>query len=436
MMIKTHRNAFVFAPIALALVALSPCALAGGQEPSSDRAAIALASPSDLPAFLAQYPITLLDEIPSAGLILVMLDRVYERDEFESLVESDARVVWADLDFDAGESNGGSQSFFTIVPADGFVDQPARFIVGLPPTAAATTGQNVVVAVIDTGADVNHPELFGRTVPGYNVLDDSTNVADVGVGEFAGHGTFISGLVLSFATDSRVLPIRAMDASGQSTTWFVAKGIYKAIELGADIVNISLGSNETTEILDRATQAAHDAGVLVVAAAGNSNTDSPLWMPAAIETVVGVAATDDNDIRAPFSNYGQEVDISAPGVNIISAMPGGSFAQSSGTSWSTAIVSAGAAIMREQVPAASVDLLRERLLTATVNIDDLNPDYQGKLGVGRLDLASVFVCSGDLNADLRVDFADLNYVLSNFGVNAGFTELNAVLSGFSTDCSR
>jgi subtilisin family serine protease len=435
MMLNRQTLAFVLAPFALATAALSPCAHAGDDEPSSDRAAIALASPSDLAAFLAQYPITLLDEIPSAGLILVMLDRVYERDEFESLVESDPRVVWADLDFDAGESNGGSQSFFTIVPAEGFVNQPARFIVGLPPTAAASTGRNVVVAVIDTGADVNHPELVGRTVPGYNVLDDSTNVADIGVGEFAGHGTFISALVLSFATDSRVLPIRAMDASGQSTTWFVAKGIYKAIELGADIVNISLGSNETTEILDRATQAAHDAGVLVVAAAGNSNTDSPLWIPAAIETVIGVAATDNNDFRAPFSNYGQQVDISVPGVDIISAMPG-AFAQSSGTSWSTAIVSAGAAIVRQQIPAASVDLLRERLLTATVNIDDLNPDYQGKLGAGRLDLASVFVCSGDLNADMRVDFEDLNFVLSNFGVTAGFTELNAVLSGFSSDCSE
>lgn len=436
MMLNRNTLAFVFAPFTLATAAFSPCALAGDDEPSSDRAAIALLSPSDLPAFLAQYPITLLDEIPSAGLILVMLDRVYERDEFESLIESDPRVDWADLDFDAGESNGGSQSFFTIVPADGFVDQPARLIIGLPPTAAASTGQNVIVAVIDTGADVNHPELFGRTLPGYNVLDDSTNVADVGVGEFAGHGTFISALVLSFANDSRILPIRAMDASGQSTTWFVAKGIYKAIELGADIVNISLGSNETTEILDRATQAAHDAGVLVVAAAGNSNTDSPLWMPAAIETVICVAATDDNDIRAPFSNYGQEIDISAPGVNIISAMPGGAFAQSSGTSWSTAIVSAGAAMVRQQIPGASVDLLRARLLTATVNIDDLNPDYQGKLGVGRLDLGSVFVCSGDVNADLRVDFLDLNYVLSNFGVTTSFSELNAVLSGFSTDCSQ
>ncbi len=407
---------------------------AGDDEAFSDRAAVALESPAQLPAFLADYGFIVIDQIPSAGVALVMLDRIYEQDEFEELLENDPRVDWADLDFEAGLSSGGSQSLFNIIPPGGFINQPMLGVISPPVGAAAPTGDGVRIAVIDTGADAQHAELLGRLLPGHNVILDSSDTADIGPGVFTGHGTFVAALSLLVAPEARVIPIRAMDGQGMSTTWLIAKGIYKAIDLDASIINISLGSYESTEILERAAEAARQAGVVVVAAAGNDNISSPVWWPAAIPSVISVAGTDNADVKAPFSNFGSEVDIAAPAVDIVSATTGGEYAEASGTSWSAALVSGAAALLRQQLPGADLDALVSDLLSASVDIDGTNPDHQGQLGAGRLDLAGLASCPGDFDGDGLVGFVDLNIVLAAFNNTMGFAELNAVLSTFNSAC--
>lgn len=235
--------------------------------------------------------------------------------------------------------------------------------VGAPAAwAAGHTGEGVRVAVVDTGVDATHPDLAGRVTSVFSAFDSPATT------DPSGHGTHVAGIVAAaqgappttgVAPDARVLAVRVMGADGVGTHSNIAAGIIAAVDAGADVVNLSLGGPESTDVLASGVAYAVDRGVVVVAAAGNENTTAPSY-PAAYPGVLAVAATTRSDARAPFSNTGPHLDLSAPGFAITSTVPAGHRDVLSGTSQAAPFVAGTAAVVidsgvaRRHVPARLV----------------------------------------------------------------------------------
>ncbi|WP_349407374.1 S8 family peptidase [Pseudalkalibacillus sp. SCS-8] len=217
--------------------------------------------------------------------------------------------------------------------------------------------EDVLIAIIDTGIDLKHPDLSKRLVDGYNVLNDSPLPIDDN-----GHGTHVAGIIASETNNgvgtagmtwyNRIMPIKAMNADGYGTSFDVAQGIRWAVENGADVINMSLGNYKASKALKEAIDFAYDKNVIMVAASGNENTDQTSY-PAAFDNVIGVAAVDLRLNRADFSNYGDYIDVAAPGVDIASTYIKGQYASLSGTSMATPHVAALAGLLRSYKPELS-----------------------------------------------------------------------------------
>lgn len=307
---------------------------------------------ADIDGVNADYGLTTVAALEQLDLYLQALPASFSDADIEAL-EDDPRVhkVKLDPDVQTPEAAGGdTQPIFFYVPPIVYDTQYLAGLIEPGSAGASATGSGVVVAVLDTGIDVNHELLAGRIAPGgYNFVDGNADIADVGTGldvdedgqvdELAGHGTFVAGLVVTVAPDVSILPIKVLDSEGFSSVFRIALGIYYAMDQGADVINLSLGTKSHNQILRTAVEQARAAGIVVVAAAGNDDHEHPAQVPAGEETTLAVASTDAADIKSDFSNYGGHVTLTAPGEAIASAMPGGLYAQTSGTSISTALVS-------------------------------------------------------------------------------------------------
>ncbi len=193
-------------------------------------------------------------------------------------------------------------------------------------------GEGVVVAIIDTGVDLDHPDLAANLVEGYDFVDDDSTPQDLN-----GHGTHVAGTVAAIADngigvtgmapEAKIMPLRVLDGKGFGTSEDVAEAIDFAVEHGADVINLSLGGSSAllgriynkVDPANQAIVAADKAGVVVVAAAGNDATFLTAFNP---ETpVIVVNATNEAGTSALFSNFGDPRAVSAPGARIISTAP-------------------------------------------------------------------------------------------------------------------
>jgi subtilisin family serine protease len=215
---------------------------------------------------------------------------------------------------------------------------------------------SVVVAVVDTGVNASHPDLRAAVLPGLDVTSSGG-----GTGDPEGHGTAVAGIIAS-RTDNvtgqagvcwscELLPIKVLDASGVGDTSVVATGIVAAVDLGARVINLSLGGPTPTQALADAVAYAQQKGVVVVAAAGNSATAAQFY-PAAYPGVVAVAATDPGRHLYAWSDYGDWVSVAAPGCNVAPTLSGG-YSDFCGTSSATPIVAGLAALAISAAPAAT-----------------------------------------------------------------------------------
>lgn len=225
----------------------------------------------------------------------------------------------------------------------------------------------IIVAVIDTGVQTDHPDLEGRLVEGINIISPSSPPEDD-----VGHGTHVAGIISAQTNNlegvagltwyTKIMPVKVLDNTGAGTTYSVAQGILWAVDHGAQIINMSLGNYADAEFLHDALQYAYDRGVVLVAASGNDNTDRPGY-PAAYPEVIGVSATDPYTMRAEYSNYGDYIDVAAPGTSIPSAYPGSQYAALSGTSMASPHVAALASLILSVCPditnAEIADIMRE-----------------------------------------------------------------------------
>jgi subtilisin family serine protease len=197
------------------------------------------------------------------------------------------------------------------------------------------------------------------------------------------HGTLCAGVIAGVAPDSRIMPLRVFDDSGKSDVFSIAKAIRHAVNNGARVINLSFGMSQSYSAIQNSLAYAASNHVVVVTSAGNQNKQTPQF-PASVSTVISVAAVNHQDVKASFSNYGSTVYLSAPGVNIISAYPGGRYGMVSGTSFSAPMVAAEAAL----IMAVKTSDPKTTLGAAIVNINVQNPLYIGKLGKGRVDVLS------------------------------------------------
>ncbi len=216
---------------------------------------------------------------------------------------------------------------------------------------------NTIIAVLDTGVDFGHPDLQGKLVQGYDFVNNDSIPQDD-----HGHGTHVSGIaaaatnngtgVAGIGYNSVIMSVKVLDRRGSGTHVNIAKGIIWAADHGARVINMSLGGPSPSRTLEDAINYAWSRGVLVVAAAGNDSSSNPAY-PAAYEHVMAVAATDQSDHLASFSNYGAWVSVTAPGAGILSTVMGNSYQYWNGTSMASPHVAGLAALLFSQDPSRS-----------------------------------------------------------------------------------
>ncbi|KMM39392.1 S8 family peptidase [Guptibacillus hwajinpoensis] len=219
------------------------------------------------------------------------------------------------------------------------------------------SNSSIKIAVIDTGVDYNHPDLAGKVVKGYDFADNDNDPMDEHY-----HGTHVSGIaaantnngigIAGLSPNASILAVRVLDESGSGSLDDVAQGIRYAADQGAQVINLSLGGILGSQTLKDAVNYAWNKGSVVVAAAGNESSPKPSY-PAYYSNAIAVAATDQNDTIAYYSNYGTWVDIAAPGSSVYSTMPGNSYDNLSGTSMASPVVAGVAGLLAAQGRSAS-----------------------------------------------------------------------------------
>ncbi|MFJ6512269.1 type VII secretion-associated serine protease mycosin [Streptomyces sp. NPDC091406] len=232
-----------------------------------------------------------------------------------------------------------------------------------------STGENVTVAVIDSGVDASVPDLQGRVLKGKDLATDSPGGEHT---DYANHGTGMAGLIagtgnvggrdgaFGLAPGSKILPIRVRDSTGKvngatGDKYFnddLSAAILFAVDRGAKVINVSLGGEAGSQRLTDAVSYALDKGSLIFAAVGNSgDKENAIEYPAGAPGVVGVGSVGKNLRRAESSQYGPQVDLAAPGVDTVHACSGGTqLCKGSGTSHATALASASAALIWSKYP--------------------------------------------------------------------------------------
>lgn len=238
--------------------------------------------------------------------------------------------------------------------------------VGAETAWAVTWGSaDVIVAVIDAGIDASHPEFAGRILPGWNFVKDTADTSDV-----TGHGTAVAGVVGAAANNGvqgaglaggcRILPLVVVGSDGFAWYSDIAAAIMQAADRGARIINVSIGGESASMILQEAVDYAWARGSLVFASAMNEGTTAPRY-PAACDKVIAVAATNTRDALATFSNRGAWISLAAPGDAIYTTRRGGGSEVRTGTSFASPLVAGVGALVLSVRPDLDPGELRSLL---------------------------------------------------------------------------
>jgi thermitase len=262
-------------------------------------------------------------------------------------------------------------------------------------------GGGIKVAVIDSGIDLAHPVFAGKLSASTEFWDyvgnDATPQDEAG-GSGYGHGTAVAGIILQVAPRAKILPIRVLRPDGSANTSDVVSAIGRAVNNGANIINLSLGTGGYDQSLMNICTWANNNGVRIVAAAGNNgqwnNMDSPAqfsWMNSTSNWTVGIGSVNASDQRSSFSSYGDGLYVYAPGENIWSAYPGNKSATFTGTSFAAPIYTGTLALGMSEMPVAQRGNIQKALWTSqSANGMDFGPaQYTGSNGNlygGRINL--------------------------------------------------
>ncbi len=259
-----------------------------------------------------------------------------------------------------------------------------------------TGSTSVTIAIVDSGVDLTHADLADKIVAGYDFVNLDNIPQDDN-----GHGTHVAGIAAAVTNNgigvagvswgARIMPVKVLDASGAGSISNVALGIIWAAENGAEVINISLGCGllscpSSPQVLEDAVNFAYGTGATLVAAAGNGSTNF-VFYPARFPHVIAVAATDQLNDHWAQSNFGPEVDVSAPGAGIYSTFRGNIYRYLDGTSMSTAFVSGLASILRGLPTYISPDQIANNIETTALDLGAPGRDDLFGAGLIQMDAA-------------------------------------------------
>ena len=289
-----------------------------------------------------------------------------------------------------------STTSFAATGSDPLLDQQwGLTAIGAPSVWSVTRGAGVTVAVIDSGSGP-HPDLDANLDAGRTMFGsiDSVGVMDI---DNAGHGSHVAGIIAAVADNaiggsgvapqSRILPIRVLDAQGSGDSKDVSKAVRLAVDSGVKVINLSLGGATESTSLTAAIQYAVDRNVLVVAAAGNGAVDSPPKWPAASDLALAVSAVDRNNSVTSFDQRGDYIDLAAPGASILSTASN-DYKIQSGTSMAAAFVTGAAALLFAAQPSITAAQVRDVLQRTATDIGA--PGRDTTFGYGLINLVAAF----------------------------------------------
>ena len=258
----------------------------------------------------------------------------------------------------------------------------------LPNAWKISQGEGVTVAVLDSGCDLNHPDLVKNLVPGMNMIDPRKKPADDNQ-----HGTHVAGIIAAVNNDigmvgvapkAKIMPVKVLDKNGNGSLSNVAKGIRWAVDHGADIITMSLGSPRPLQTVRKAIQYAAKNRVPCFVAAGNAGNTKEVFYPAAYPETIAIGSIDENFDRSKFSNTGKNLDFMAPGGKIFSTIPNDWYAILSGTSMACPFAVGVAALVLSykksgengRIQLENIEDFRTLLKKGTIPIN--NKGYAGK----------------------------------------------------------
>ena len=340
----------------------------------------------------------------------------------------------------------------------------------------STGSASVVVAVVDTGIDYNHPDIAANIwtntgeIPGNGIDDDGNGYVDdtrgwnfsvgIGINPFKftnnnpmddnGHGSHVAGIIGAVGNNNigvvgvnwnvKIMPVKILDHFGFGSDYAAARALSYAADNGAKVINNSWGSSLSTSIIEDAIDYAYSKGAILIASAGNSAADVYLFTPAANPKVITVGALDTDDKKADFSNFGTKIDVAAPGVDILSlrsSIPyicnlsisvGSNYCRLSGTSLAAPHVAGLAALILSKHPEFTSEDIRQVL---RVSADDVDlPGFDINSGKGRINAAKAMSVNSVLKVQItpslvgagNVSSVDIN------GIAAGQNFVNYELS--------
>ena len=392
----------------LALFAASPARALGEGEDSEPGQVVVKLDPTigtDIEEINADYGLTTLEKLPgSTGIYLLKVPAGSETEGLLGRLVSDTRLLYAEPNFlaEAPEEHGGDSRHkaYGISDTNGSSEQYAASALGLPCAATASLGQDTTVAVIDTGAQLDHPDLNENfeDVARYDFVDNDRNPTERAVGldadgddlkdEVVGHGTHVAGIVDLVAPAAKIMPLRVLNSDGYGDVFTIAKAISYAKSNGADVINLSLGSSHRSATLQGVIKDTIKNDVVFAAAAGNSNSSLPHYPAAGNGTMasadglVAVTAVDMYAKKSDYANYGIWVDVAAPGNGIRSTFPVGMYANWSGTSMATPFVSGQAALIHAVYGSLDPAGVETKIRRSAQSLTLQNLTYVGMLGAG------------------------------------------------------
>jgi len=338
-----------------------------------------------------------------------------------------------------------------------YPDQWALPKIGLAPKGSGASAwdietgkdESIIVAVLDTGLDYLHPDLNKEAVwvnpKPYKPDEDPNGIANDLIGwnfvennnnpwDDEGHGTFVAGVIAATANNGRgitgvnwgvkIMPLKIMNVFGRGRAFSVVRAIVYAVDHGARVINLSIESEGLTKAEQQAVDYAYEQGALVIVAAGNQGSNTMDRAPVSMNHVLPVAATDINDDRAPFSNWGRHIKIAAPGNEILSLRArrtdfmlmfqakdyaagesfvglGAQLMRASGTSFAAPLVSGVASLIWAKNPDLSNDQVERMLLESA---DDIGlPGWDHFFGAGRLNALKALRADPDYYLTAKVD---------------------------------
>ncbi len=328
-------------------------------------------------------------------------------------------VVYCEPNFllDAPEPVQSSQPFLDQEAVGTFEDQFSALTLNIPDANILSTGSSVGVAVIDAGINMTHPALSSTTVSGFDYVDNDPIAEDVTGTPATGHGTFVSGVIKLVAPGAISKSYRVLDTAGSGNGYTIAEAVLQAIEDSCKVINLSIVMNGKHPTLDDAVEFARNNNVIVVAAAGNDGDETEKF-PASDSYTLSVAGLDTTNHKADFSNYNNKVDVCAPSTAIYAPYIDSSYAWWDGTSFAAPFVAGLAALLFEVNPDATWNDIVDVITQTAIDIDSLNPAFEGLLGYGLIDpvaaleMFGAFKC-GDVDNDSEGPYiSDLTYFVN------------------------